>query len=157
MKKALFLLTLLFSGFAFANKEIQANNPKQANPPMLKLAVYDVSSAEAKDIGLKYSRRNKNLQLCWSAFNLPLAIDHQHHIYQQFIAPNNKAKFQGEGLQVKISNNGKTSMVYRKLAATNNSAQQCWKFGTNDPLGKYKLTVRVNNIQFNQLEFEIVK
>lgn len=154
MKKAFILLTTLCSGSLFA-----AGNATQAdttNPPMLKLAVYDVSGKEPKDVGLKYSRKNNNLQLCWTAFNMPFAADNNNNVFQQFTAPA-KVNYQGVS-NVVMSNNNKTATIHHVLPAHEQKfITQCWKYEPKDPLGKYQLIVRVNDIQFEPLEFEVVK
>lgn len=159
MKKGLFLVTVMASNLVLAQQEQGNSAEGKASPPMLKLAVYDFSGSTPKDIGLKYSRKNPNLQLCWTAFNMPFAPDNKNEVFQQFISPSSKAAYRGiDSENIQVSKDGKTTTIKHIVPAYQNQfIQQCWKYDKTDPLGKYKLTVRINDIQFETLELELIK
>lgn len=151
MKKFFAAGMVLLSGMAFANGAAQ-------NPPMLKAGVYDISNKVARDIGDTYSISNKNLRLCWSAFNMPFEAGNKNRVTQVFVAPNNKAKFSSPTGSTAVSKDGKTSTVTSMVASRNNEViEECWRFDNTDPLGKYTLSVQVNDVAFGAYEFELVK
>ena len=150
MKKALILLTSLVSASAFA--ETQPVDTR----PMMKFGVYDTSNKVAREVAnKKYSISNKNHTLCWSAFNMPFQPTNQ--VVEVFNSPQ-KAKFnnlQGSAVSAK---DGKTHTISTNMPSVNNEfIERCWYFDKNDPVGKYTLELRVNNIAFPVQTFEVVK
>lgn len=154
MKKSLVLaMSLAVSTSVFAANEPAKTQP--TNQPMIKVAVYDVSNKVAREVGHQYSVSNKNLRLCWAAFNM--SFQPSNTIVEEFFSPA-KAKFSEPNGSVVTSKDAKKHTVTTSLAAQNNEyIQKCWHFDKSDPLGKYKLNIRVNNTQFDGLEFELVK
>lgn len=151
MKKFFATGMVLLSGMVLANGTTQT-------PPMLKAGVYDISNKVARDTGDTYSISNKNLRLCWAAFNMPFEVGNQNKIVQVFVAPNNKAKFSNPNGSTAVSKDGKTSTVTSMKASRNNEViEECWQFDNTDPLGKYTLSVQVNNVAFGAYQFELVK
>lgn len=158
MKKGLLLLTVMISNSILAQPTTLNQTTQQPTPPMLKLGVYDLSGKVPKDVGLKYSIKNKNLQLCWAAFNMPFSPTNQNEVIQQFVSPKKTAYNGLNNANIVVSPDGKTTTIKLILPSHQNQfIEQCWKYEKSDPLGKYKLTVRVNDIQFDTLEFELVK
>lgn len=160
MKKLAAVCFGLISATAFANNApAPATATKNTAQPMMKVAVYDISNKVSREIGSQYSVSNsKNLLLCWTAFNMSFEPANRNKVTQVFVAPSDKANFSSEGASKMVSADGKTFTLSSVLPAQNNEAiQQCWRFDHNDPLGKYSLSVRVNDIQFPATEFEVVK
>lgn len=156
MKKALVLLLGLVSAGAFAENKAETAQP--VSQPMLKMAVYDVSNKVAREVGSQYSISNKNHRLCWAAFNMAFDPADKNKVTLVFTAPNNKAKFVAPSGSTSVSADGKTSTVSMTIPSKGReSLENCWHFDHQDPLGKYTLTVRVNDTQFPATEFELVK
>lgn len=154
MKKSLAIAMVFLSGSTLASEKVKA----QAQPPMMKVAVYDFSNKVTKDVGDTYSRSNKNLRLCWAAFNMSFDPTNKNKVIQTFVAPNNKAKFSSSSGTTAVSADGKNSTVTSVLPSRNNEViEECWKFDNTDPLGKYTLTVQVNDVRFAGYTFELVK
>lgn len=156
MKSKFFLLASLLSLPLAAQLNLPSSTT--STPPKLKLGVYDMSVSPPKDIGLTYSRSNASLRLCWTAFDMPFSPNEDNLVIQVFTAPNNQAKFIGEGHESKISNEGRTTTLTHKLPSYQQQwLQQCWHFEPQDPIGTYQLRVQINQTQFDPLEFKITK
>lgn len=157
MKKALCLALGLITTYAVANTETSA--PADVNnQPKMKVAVYDVSNKIARDVGNKFSlKESKNQRLCWAVFDMPFQPN-GNVVIEEFTAPSSKSKFVDSTASIVVSADGKTSTITRSMSAQNNEfIEHCWRFDNSDPLGKYKFTLRVNDIAFGPYEFEIVK
>lgn len=157
MKKALFLSLGLVTTNVLANSETPATISVN-DKPMMKIAVYDVSNKVARELGNQFSLKNiKNQRLCWIVFNMPFKPN-GNVVIEKFTAPNNKAKFIDPTGSVIVSDEGKISTITRSMVAQNNEyIENCWRFDSSDPLGKYELTVKVNNVSFDTSEFEILE
>lgn len=125
--------------------------------PRAYLSVMDMSGTVAKNTGNNiYSVSNSNLQLCWAASGIPLEPANLNKVTELFIAPSVKAKFVKEGATIKVEN--ERSAITSMMSSTDDKIiQACWRFDQNDPLGKYTLRLNVNDIQFDDLVFELVK
>lgn len=146
MKKALAILIGLMSVSALADE----------TKPRLKLGVYDTSTQVAKDIGLTYSVSNPKLMLCWTAGNMKFDAANRNQVVELVEAPSAAANFAKSGATVRRLDN-KISISSTMPAVNNEYVHHCWKFDNTDPLGKYKLSVQVNEIAFGAIEFELVK
>lgn len=158
MKKSFMVMLTLFSATAIANENNTraADQIDVAKAPKLILEVYDNSNKVPKHIeGRKYSISKKAQQLCWTAFNMPFSPN--NGIKEIFISPK-KAKFMDKNSVVVPSKDGKMNVITAMLPSHNNEfIQRCWSFDKNDPLGTYQLKVFVNDIEFPQQKFELVK
>lgn len=158
MKKTATLLLSLLALPAFANTNAQQETaPKPTNNlPMLKLAVYDFSNNVRREVeGRKYSIKNKNHQLCWVAFNIPLQF--KNSVTEIFVSPS-KSTFSSPEASVVMSADGKKHTIKTNLAVYNNEfLTRCWRFDEKDPKGKYTFEVEINGIHFESQSFEVVK
>lgn len=157
MKKTLIMvaLTAIFaSNISLAeNKETKATTA-----PKVVLRVLDTSGKVAHDTGSRiYSVSNKNLMLCWDAFDMQFASGNNNRVIETFVAPNADAKFVKPASTVRKVDN--SIIVNSASVAVNGDKvlQSCWMFDKTDPLGKYSLTVQINDIVFDGLSFELVK
>ena len=143
-------MATLVSATAFAE-----NQPLNTQP-MMKFGVFDTSNKVPREVaGNKYSISNKNHKLCWAAFNMPFQPTNQ--VIEVFNSPK-KAKFSDPQGSAVSSKDGKTHTISLNMKSVNNEfIERCWNFDKNDPLGKYSLEVKVNNIGFPVQTFEVVK
>lgn len=160
MKKSLVITLALFSATAVANQsgDKRTEQIQFVNQPMLQLEVFDKSNTVARPVaGRKYSVSNKNHSLCWTAWNIPF-LPRNNKSIEVFTSPKS-AKFMSPDASVITQDNGKMHVVTNfNIQVTNNEfIQRCWLFDKNDPLGKYTLTVQVNDIQYPTQTFELVK
>lgn len=158
MKKTATLLLSLLALPAFANTNAQQETaPQPTNkPPMLKLAVYDFSNNVRREVeGRKYSINNKNHQLCWVGFNMPLQF--KNAVTEIFVSPS-KTVFSIPSASVLTSKDGKTHTISENVEAVDNQfITRCWKFDNKDPRGKYTVQVKINDVYFDPQSFEVVK
>lgn len=156
MKKALsvcaVIATLLVSHNALADeKESKAKQPK------LVLQVLDTSNKLGRDTGKKiYSVSNKNLVLCWTAFDMEFMMGNNNTVIETFTPPADSTIMKPNATVRKVDN---SIIITSKAVAKDNGkvVQECWQLDETDPLGKYHLTVQVNDIVFQGLSFDVVK
>ena len=143
-------MATLVSATAFA--ESQAINTQ----PMMKFGVFDTSNKVVREVAdNKYSISNKNHTLCWTAFNMPFQPD--NNIVEIFKSPK-KANFSDPQGNSTTSEDGQTHTISLNMKSVNNEfIERCWNFDKNDPLGKYTLEVKVNDINFPVQTFEVVE
>lgn len=159
MKKSLIIALSLVAGSALANQATQ-QVPQQhgAQPPMLSVEVFDSSTGMPRIIeGRKFSVSKKNLDLCWTAFNVPITSNNS--TVEVFVAPR-KATFVSQGSKISKSKDGKKHTITSPFSTTQTDfdlVRKCWKFDKKDPLGKYTLEVQVNDIKFPPQTFHVVK
>lgn len=134
----------------------QANKSQPTFQPKIKFSVYELNNNVPREIGRQYSVSNKNHQLCWAVFNMPLEARNQ--VSERFQTPS-RAKFADPQSRVQSSTDGLTHMIETTLpsAANNEYLLRCWRFDHTDPLGRYSVDIRVNNVQFPTQTFELVK
>ncbi|WGE32615.1 pseudouridine synthase [Actinobacillus genomosp. 2] len=156
MKKHLMLAMGLLSSVTAIANTTPDTTPAKETRPMLAIYLLDLNGKVAKPIrSTTYSVSQKNLHLCWEAVNVPFTAKNQ--VTEIFNAPA-PAKFTEQGVTVVSSNDGKTHTISRQLASHNNEfIRKCWKFDKTDPKGEYTLQVRINNIEFPAMPFNIVK
>lgn len=132
-----------------------SNQNKQSQPPKIKLAVYELNNDVPTEVGRKYSVSNKNHQLCWAAFNIPL--EGRNQVIERFVSPSRSVFSDPEG-HVTSSPDGITHVVQTTQSNKNNEyLLRCWRFNHTDPLGRYSLEVQVNDIRFPTQTFELVR
>lgn len=164
MKKIIALFLSVISAFSFAQEVViipivaeqqMANLPKDY-PPILKLAVVDISDGTLNEIqDKKYSIKNSGHNLCWIVFNMPFSPSNQ--ITEVFSSPK-KANFSDPNGSRKVSKNGKNHTISIDLPSQNDQfIQRCWKFDKKDPVGKYTLAIKINGINFPAQTFEVIK
>lgn len=152
MKKLLAVTALLVLGTAYAD-----NEKKVPVQPKMTLAVVDISNKVARPLKeRKYSVSNKNLRLCWNVFDVPFASGNANKITEIFTAPSEEAKFIKPGANV--VKDKAVSYVHSNTRSVNNEyIQNCWQFDQNDPLGTYQFKLLLNNFEFSEVKFELVK
>lgn len=164
MKKILIALLSLASTTVLAeeysivpvvSEEQIASLPAQL-PPILKLGVYDTSDGFINEVtSKKYSIKNSGHNLCWIAFNLPFG--ESNHVVETFVAPK-KTAFNDPPSHKKVSKSGRTHTISLDLPSENNLfIQRCWRFDKKDPIGQYKVTIKINEYTFPAQIFEVVK
>ncbi|KMK51664.1 hypothetical protein RO21_04765 [[Actinobacillus] muris] len=153
MKKSLVALAFL-SASVFASSEPQVSQTIPQNAPVLRFGVVDTSNKIAQEVGLTYSIANKHHELCWTAFNLPFQM--QNKVVEVFISPK-AAQFTSAGATVAYSKDKKTHTITTMMPNRQETVGKCWRFDKNDPLGKYKVDIRVDDIIFPTQTFELVK
>lgn len=153
MKKSLVALAF-FSASVWANTETQGLQPSAQNAPMIRFGVLDTRNQIAQDAGLTYSISNPHHELCWSAFNLPFQM--QNKVVEVFVSPK-AAQFKSAGSTVERSKDKKTHTISTFVPNRQASINKCWRFDKQDPLGKYKVDIRINDIVFPTQTFELVK
>lgn len=151
MKKS---LTLIFGSLVFlANTHAFAQSTEQL--PMIAVQVVDMSGKVAHALETNTLSISKKHKLCWVAFNMPLSAN--NNVMELFHSPD-KATFSAAKGNTVSSNEQKTHLVSTVMQPNgNNTISNCWDFSKKDPLGQYRLEVRVNNIQFPARTFEVVK
>lgn len=160
MKKSLVLaMGLLATATTMAAEKTETAQPapQKETRPVIGLVIYNTSGKVATPIkGLQYSlKKAKNLQLCWEVINTPLTANNL--VIEEITAPA-KSKFVSKDSNVVTSEDGKAHTVSTQIPSTTSEfLRRCWNFDKTDPKGTYSIKVRVNNIQFNNLNFEIVK
>lgn len=153
MKKTLIAALGLFSLVAQANTNIQPAGEKQ---PKLALAIYDSSSkVPAKVEGLKYSVSKKNWQLCWTAFDMPFTANNK--VTELFKSPAPAVFKSSTGSSVRSKDGKEHRVEYFTPSQNGELIQRCWTFDKNDPLGKYSLTLDINDVSYPPVSFELVK
>lgn len=158
MKKILVMATAVVAIFASNVSLAENKETKVKVQPKIALRVLDTSGKVVRDTGsLSYSVSNKNLMLCWDAFDMEFQSGKQNNVVEIFVAPNENVKFMKQGATVRKVDNSVT--VNSLSVATNGDKllQSCWLFDNTDPLGKYSLSVQINDIIFDSLSFELVK
>lgn len=154
MKKTVAMFALAFSAMAMADTPSQSTQALPQNQPMLKLGVYDLSNNVPREVE-KYSVSNKQHHLCWTAFNMP--FEAKNDLIEVFTSPS-KADFADNSGSISSSKDGKTHTITTQIASQNNQfVQRCWQFSKEDPIGKYSVKVRINNIEFPAQTFEVNK
>lgn len=158
MNKLLTTLALIVTAqysFAAAEKVITPKVPFEGKPTVV-LQVLDLNGKVARPIkGNKLSISKKQTQLCWHSINVP--TQNKVMIAEAFYAPA-KMKLVSPGSRVDSSKDGKNHTVITEANLVNNqSLSRCWGFDKNDPIGKYKMEIQINDQVFKGLEFEIVK
>lgn len=156
MKKLMALASLVLVSNVYANTETNTKELED-NQPMMYLSVFDTSGKVAKDTkSRRYSVSQKNLILCWTAYNMPFSPDNKNKVVETFVAPNDKAKFVLPGST--ITTKGNTTLVSSTMQSFNNEyMQHCWGLDETDPLGKYSFSLQINDTQFGPTEYEVVK
>ncbi|MDO4697695.1 MAG: hypothetical protein Q4A60_03325 [Pasteurellaceae bacterium] len=156
MKKSLAITLGLLAGTALAN---QPNTSQaEAQPPSLTLEVFDTSTGVHSIVeGRKFSVSRKNIELCWTAFNL--SIEPNNTSIEIFVSPK-RATFVDQGSKISKSKDGRKHTITSTFSTDKTDqdlVRKCWKFDKKDPLGKYTLEVQVNNIKFPPQTFHVVK
>lgn len=149
--KKLFSVALIPS-FLFAQETMQTEKP-----PIMALRVMDNSTTPAKLVEGTMLSVSKKQNLCVLLDNIPYQADNTLTHY--FTSPK-AAKFEALGMDVKTSSDKKHFEITAKIKNINPDMKifhQCWKFDQNDPVGTYKLDVKMNDIMFKGLSFKIVK
>lgn len=157
MKKAFAFALLGLSTIAVANTETQ--QPTQ-NQPMVNLAVYDISNTKEPKMveNITLSRSNKNHRLCWTAANVGAVENGANFVIEQFVTPTSIILTDDSGITAQRSKDGKSHLVLGYLPTFSNGlVEKCWQFPTKYPVGEYKFAVRVNDFEFPQQSFKIVK
>ncbi len=94
-------------------------------------------------------------KLCWATVNM--RFDTKVHVVEEFHTPE-KMSFAAPDTQVATSPDGKNHLLTTLLDSTNGEyVSRCWAFDNNDPIGKYKVDIQVNDYFFKGLEFEVIK
>lgn len=158
MKKilTLSLLMIAMSASVFAEQAPQSQAENQE--PVLYLSVFDTSASSPRDLKTqKLSRTNKNLQLCWLARG---TFKQMADVVEQFSSPA-KMTFKvnsGEGLVTSSKDKRSHTITMKRPSVSDSSVvSACWRFDNSDPIGKYSLQVKVDDIQYTPLNFEVVK
>lgn len=128
---------------------------KEENRPILVLRVMDNSSPPKIVEGKKVSV-SKNQDLCIILDNIPYKADNRITYYFTSPAP---TKFEAPNMQVKTSADKKNFEIatnVKNAVPEMKSFHQCWRFENSDPKGIYKLDVKINDISFKGLSFEVV-
>lgn len=158
MKKTVIIALNLLAGTAIVNQAIAQTSSQESKQPMLSLEVFDSSSSVPSVVeGRKFSVSKKNLDLCWTAFNMPVLANNS--VVEVFVAPK-KATFIAEGSQVSKSKDGKKHTITSTFSTKQTDfdlVRKCWRFDKKDPLGKYTVEIQVNNIKFPAQTFHVVK
>lgn len=150
MKK---MLNALLGAMLLAN--ISTAFAETTKQPMSILQVEDVSTKVPKLVnGLKLSL-SKPHRLCWYATNIPFQISNT--VIEVFEAPEATSFTSPIGNSV-ASEDKKTFTITTLMKNPNTDyLMQCWTFQENEPKGKYRFQLRVNDIQFPPQAFELVK
>lgn len=159
MNKLLTLLLVLSTSSAFASQVPSLKRTQEINnQPMLELEVYKIAeSTQMMNLvkGRKISRTQQNQRLCWTAFNMP--FDAHNRIVEIFTSPKS-IQFSSEDSLVKVSKDKKQHTIQTNVKSYNNEyIQRCWRFEQKDPVGKYTLSIQVNDVKFPAQTFEVVK
>lgn len=152
MKKYMMTLAALLA----ASNVMAASAPAAEKPPIMVLTTVDFSGEQPKPLAsTSYSLAAKNIQLCWEVVNAPLMI--QNNVVEIFSTPA-QAVFNSQGSEVEVSKDKKQYTLKTMLPATAaGTVSRCWTFDKTDPIGKYTLELKVNDIVFQKQQFEIVK
>lgn len=159
------LFSLLMAGLAISslNSIAYANEGKplvhlaqaHSQPPAIQLSVIQKVGSSTRPLNsLQLSRSAKDLSLCWQVVNIPVAS--AMNIEETFIAPKRSVMVDTHS-QVISSSDGRTHRILSTQHSSNGIAEKCWNFDKTDPTGKYQLNVKVNDVEFKDLSFEIVK
>lgn len=158
MKKLLTLAMLLCATLG-ANSVLATQPEAQAKKePKILVRVLDTSNNVARDIGgTAYSVSNKNLMLCWEASDMEFLPGTNNRVIETFTSPSADSLFIKPGATIRKVDN--TIIINSKNAANDDGKflQGCWAFDKADPLGKYGLTIQINDVMFNNLSFELVE
>lgn len=152
--KKLFSVALiaLMPSLSFAQEATQTEKP-----PVVVLRVVDNATTPAKLVEGTTLSVSKKQSLCVLLDNIPYQADNT--LVHYFTSPK-AAKFEAPSMDVKTSSDKKHFEITAKIKNTNpemKTFHQCWKFDQNDPIGTYKLDVKMNDITFKGLSFKIVK
>lgn len=139
-----------------ASNVMAASAPAAEQPPIMVLTTVDFSGEQPKALGsTSYSLSTPNIQLCWEVLNTPLGL--QNKVIETFNTPA-EAAFSSPSSEVVVSKDKKQHELTSTLPATvTGTLSRCWKFDKTDPIGKYTLELKVNDIVFQKQQFEIVK
>lgn len=145
-------LGVLTTSVAFSADQT-ASAPRDTRP-MMRFGVFDTSNAVARQVE-KYSASNPAHRLCWAAFNMPFQPSNQ--IIEVFKSPQ-KANFMDPASRTTSSKDGKTHTIETSLPSSNGEfIERCWAFDTKDPIGKYSVDIKVNDVTYPTQYFEVVK
>lgn len=162
MKKV--LLTTLISAMAttaFAAGTQQESKEQKdviVQKPKITVTVLDFTTEEPKDLGTTtVSIAEKDQRLCWTAYNLPL--EETAEVVEIIKSPKGGHFTSDSAIALSSKDKRVHKLTYPKKKTTDDakSVQECWHFDETDPLGKYSVTIKVNDVQYPEMTFEVVK
>lgn len=150
MKKTLAIVCgLLTASIAMAAEQPTTLTKEQIEAaPKMNFGVFDTSSKVPSKLATNiYSvSKSKDLQVCWAAFDMPLQENNQ--AVEVFNTPAASKFVEKNGLVTSSSDNKQHTVTTQVKRTNNEFVTKCWSFDNTDPLGKYTIDVKVNNIVF---------
>lgn len=159
MKKALALaLTFITISANAAPQKSKSANAKQGKEtrPILVLNVIDPGNKSPRALQTNVVSVSRNHQLCWTAVNIARKKNRENEVVEIFNTPA-PTNFSSQAGRVITSIDRRTHTVstYMKHDKRDNISG-CWGFEPNDPKGEYKVSVRINDIQFPPQPFVVI-
>lgn len=101
------------------------------------------------------SRGNSKHRLCWSVASSTPVFNQTIAITEQFTSPVGASFSNASGAATKSAGGTQHTLQSNLRSIANSAAQNCWKFDSTDPIGKYSIAVTVENVQLPAFEFEV--
>lgn len=154
MKKTVWVLAAALMA-ATASAAIDPQAPIQASVSAEKTVQFGTFTDPANGVigeQTEFSRL-KGPDLCWKVSGL---VSGQTYLgVETFVAPDG-ARFTDGAYQAKTLEDGvRHEIGFAFSANRNGEVNRCWKFDSSDPLGQYKLTLRVGETVFSPFDFVV--
>lgn len=151
------LISVFVASQVFANNIESLPLATLANKPTIYLSMVKKEGNTLISLNsTTYSVSQKDVQLCWEVVNLPLNA--ANRVEETFRSPTKAQILPEKNAMLEVSNGGKTHKITSFLpTAKKNFIRRCWLFDHRDPVGEYKVDVKIGNLLFPTQTFTVVK